>query len=479
MKLPSPAPGKFTDSTIDLVNIGKVRLGQMLAENNETQLYYTDHPGVLVKMFDLGGGKADEVNYGTFMSFSLELANFEDVLKINDLRPFVPAYYGAHIDYHKKQAFIAMEYLAGQDLKSWCLEAAEKGYQSEWLDEFRCAVYEALSIIRLFHKHGIILIDFKPDNIIRLKDKAIKFVDLGAMFTPRYRQEMQTYTYSATLDHAEVMIDASNLQTGVAPTEASDVFSAGVALFEMATGTSRLGIEGHTADEILGIPAIYLFRDSQIRDVWRLYPHLKDVLPLLQTQLKERRLLFSDVWHLLKAYIAEKVPDWESLDHQQQGQIILATGTTFIMEQVPARLAWLAGPIAQATVLRNLRIKNMAELLKLLAHLAPDHVREDIEQHNCFIEYLRALEQPIEFVGNLNTWETRYDRKSGHWAIAASVGYGQLSDSAPYTFLKQTHGDEEGHRYLHVVDELEADESEGRKLTLWQVSNDHFAWLGA
>src|SRR5207248_7167190 len=245
---------------------------------------------------------------------------------------------GANINYDKKYAVIAMEYLEGQDLKSWCAEASSGGYETEWVEEFKEAVYEALSIVTRFHEHGIILIDFKPDNIIRLRERGIKFVDLGAFFTPRHYGQTDKYVYSATPDYAELLIDASNVQAGVPSTEASDIFSTGVALFELATGASRLEIQAETADEILSAPGIFLFRDSQIRDRWQYYPHLRDVLPLLETQLRERRILFSDLWHLLKGYIANKLSDWESLAAEQRDQIILATGTTFVLEQLPSRL---------------------------------------------------------------------------------------------------------------------------------------------
>src|SRR5436853_186583 len=143
-----------------------------------------------------------------------------------------------------------------------------------------------------------------------------------------------------------------------------DFIGTGVALFEMATGSSRLEISGETANEILADSGMFRFRDSQIRDLWKSYQHLKDVFPLLETQLRERRILFAELWHLLKGYVASKLADWESLPGEQRDQIILATGTTFIMEQLPPRLQWLAGPIAQATALRSMRLKTVAELMK-------------------------------------------------------------------------------------------------------------------
>jgi hypothetical protein len=80
------------------------------------------------------------------------------------------------------------------------------------------------------------------------------------------------------------------------------------------------------------------------------------------------------MWHLLKGYLASKLPDWDSLPSDQRDQIILATGTTFIMEQLPVGLQWLAGPIAQATVLRSIRLKSVAELMRLMAHPASAEV---------------------------------------------------------------------------------------------------------
>jgi len=471
--------GKFTGLIIDVAGLGKVELTDVFKQSSETTIYHTAHPGIVVKTFDLSCGKADEISYGPYLSWSLELANFEDILGIEELRPLVPAYYGANIDYDKKYAFVAMEYLAGQDLKSWCEEASRAAFEGDWVEEFKEAVYEALAIMTRFHNHGIVLIDFKPDNIIRLREKGIRLVDLGAFFTPRHYNATDKYLYSATPDYAELLIDASNVQAGVPPTEASDIFSAGVALFEMATGASRLEIDGETADEILNNPAIFLFRDSQIRDIWQAYPHLKEALPVMETQLRERRILFSEFWHLLKGYLAHKQTDWESLSGEQRDELIRATGTTFVMEQLPPQLEWLAGPIAQATVLRSMRLKRVADLMKLIANRISEAVREDMENHNCLLQYLRDLQRSVGFVEQLSAWEARLDRETGHWAIAAPVACAQLMDDARFTFLKQAYGDEQGHRYFQIVGDIEADGFQDGKLTMWDLRNDHYAWLGS
>ncbi len=476
---PAATPAKHVGLVVHVPGLGAVRLLQALAHNPETTLYQTDRAGVVVKVFDLSCGRSDEIGYGPYLNFQSELANFEEIHRIEGLRPHVPAYYGANADFEEKYAFIAMEYLQGQNLRSWAEDAAERGYGPEALDDLRRATHEVFAILDFFHRHDLLMIDFKPDNVIRLDDGTVKLVDLGAFFTTRHRGAVSQFVYAATPDHAEVLIDASNLQAGVPLTVASDIFSAGVALFEMATGHSRLALDPNTADEMLAMPSVYLFRDSQIADVWRAFPHLRKALPLVKTQLQERRLLFSEVWHLLKAYVAARVPGWETLPSDQQDQIVLSTGTTFIMEQLPSPLTWMAGAIARATVLRSLRVRDLRTLVQLLGNPAPDHVLADVAEHNCLVKHLRDLGVEADFAARLNTWDVRRDRQSGRFALAAPLAARELADTARFVYMRRSHADEEGHTFWHAVDELEADPTDGGRAHLAQLRNDHHAWVGA
>lgn len=481
---PPPVPAAETDSrfvglTIDLAGLGRTRLTHLFKKTTETSLFHTTHPGVIVKIFDLQSDTPGELAHGPYVRFGLELANFDDITKIDALRPFLPAYYGANVNHEKQFAYIAMEYFAGEDLQSWCDNAANRGFPEDWLAEFKEAIYEALSIMTLFHKHRIIVLDFKPDNILRVGDRGVKFVDLGAFFTPRHHQATEKYVYSATPDYAELLIDVSNIDTGLPPTFASDIFSVGVALFEMAAEYSRLEIDHHTAEEILGRPEVYRFRDSQIRDLWKQYPHLEPLLPTVETQLRQRQILFAEIWHLLKAYVSSRVPEWETLENDQREQIILATGTTFIQEQLPEQLQWLAGPIAQSTVLRGIRLKNVQALMALLQSPITPEARDDIQQNNSFVQYLRDMDRPLAFVDDLNTWDARKDISSGRWAIAAHVAYAQLADTALFTFMRLASRDPYGHRFYEIVSDLEADDYLDGKLTLANLHDDHLAWLGS
>ena len=472
----SPA-GRLAGFSLNLAGVGKAALTQLLCKNSETAVYVTSHPGLVVKTFDLECGKADEVSYGPYLSFQMEVENFTDIQGIDELQPRVPVYYGSGLDAERKFGFIAMQYLEGENLLAWCQSAAAAGFPGDWAREFRAALYETLAIVRLFHKHGIMLIDFKPDNVIRLFNGSVKFVDLGAFFTPRHNRETDKYVYAATPDYAELVIDTSNVQTGTPLTEGSDIFSAGVGLFEMATGSSRLSMDAECADKMLAQPALYRFRDSQIRDVWNAYPHLTHLLPLMQTQLKERRILFSELWHLLKGYLATETAEWESLSESQHRDMLLETGTTFISDQLPDPLKWLATPIAQATTLRSFRLKSVGELMDLIAEPVPESVREEIARHNIVVQVARDLDPPVEFSEPLNVWDVKFNSQTEHWAISGPLAASKLRAVAPFTFVKETYRDDSGHRFFQIVGDFEADDFEDGKLTLDHLADDHAAWL--
>lgn len=472
------ASGKFTGLCLSLPGAGKVELAQLLSKNNETAVYATSRSDLLVKVFDLECGKPDEVSYGPYLSYGLEVENFEDIQQIEDLRGRVPAFYGSNIDAERRFAFIAMEYLNGENLLAWCQGAAAAGYPAGWAEAFRATLYETLGIVSLFHQHDIILLDFKPDNVIRLSSGGVKFVDLGAFLTPRHSRETEKYVYSATPDYAELVIDTSNVQTGIPLNQRSDIFAAGVALFAMATGDSRLAMAPEKSQEMLRQPGLYRFRDTQIRDVWRAYPHLRDLLPLLETQLKEGRILFSEFWHLLKAYLAGQAENWESLPEEEHGQSLLAAGADFIGDQLPPPLKWLALPIAQATTLRRFRLDNVPDLMGLIADPVPESVREDIARHNGLAQFARDLDPPVECDGALNSWEVRLNPESGHWAIYSPLAAAFLRAVAPFTFLKEVARDEQDHRFFQIVGDLEADGVDDGRLTLAHLANDPAAWIG-
>jgi serine/threonine protein kinase len=372
-----------------------------------------------------------------------------------------------------------MEFLIGQDLLRWCREAAGMGYPEEWAREFRAALFETLDIVQRFHKHGIVLIDFKPDNVIRLSNGAIKFVDLGAFFTPRHSKELENYVYAATPDYAELVIDTSAVQTGQPIKPGADIFSCGVAMFEMATGESRLGMANDCAEQMLALPEVYLFRDSQIRDIWKAYPHLKSLLPLLQTQLRERRILFAEFWHLLKGFLGTQVQGWETMNEEQKWQLLLETGRNFISDQLPDALKWLSEPIARATTLRSHRLTDIRQLLALLAEPVAPEIQAQVLAGNPLAQTAHDLDASVEFRETFNTWELRFDTLTTRWAISTRrLANGECRSVAPFIFIKQVSADSVGNRFYEICGDLEADLVGDDRLTLDRLANDTTAWLG-
>jgi serine/threonine protein kinase len=467
----------YLGMTIALPGFGRIQLSELVRKTSDTAIYRTVAPKVAVKVFNIEGDTVEEISHAGSLGYGVEVENFQDITVIPELTAVVPGFYGAQMIPEEKFAFVAMEYLQGEDLQTWCEQGATRGYQDDWIVAFRKALYETLEIMQRFHEQEIILIDFKADNVIRRFDGAIKFVDMGAFFTPRHRDEGVNYIYSATPDYAELVIDSCNVETKQPLTEASDIFSAGVAMFEMAVGRSRLEVASETAAEILSNSSIYLFRESQIKDVWKAYPHLEGHFPLVETQLKERRLLFSEFWHVLRGLAEHQRPDWETLTDDEHHEIIFDAGVAFIKAQLPENLQWLALPIAHATTLRKIRIQSVAELMELLRNPIDAPVSEDLKTDNCLLQYLANFEQAAGFAENLNSWQVRYNRHAEHWMVSAIAACKKLGDQADYMFLKTSAETEYGHRSYCISDELDSDDFQGRKLTLRQLWDDHLAWL--
>lgn len=464
---------RFTGLQIELPEVGAVTLGNALRMASETAIFLTNRPEIVVKVFDLECGMEEEVSYGPYVSFQLEVANFEEIGALKSLQQAIPAYYGSGLEFERKFAYVAMEFLNGKDLQEWCDDATAEDCTQEWVAEFRRTIYEAFSIMERFHQNQIVLIDFKPENVVRLSDGNIKFVDMGAFFTPRHFGKTKEYMYSATPDYAELLIDSSNIQSGVPLTQASDIFAAGVALFEMVTQESRLTVDDATAESIKADPTAYLFRETQIKDVWQSYPHLEGVLPLVETQLNERRLLFAEFWHVLRGYLADQVEDWDSLESDVQDDMLMDTGMTFIRDHLPESMHWLAEPIAYATVLRRLRYESMSDLKALMGNPIPEMVREDLETNNQFVQYLRDQGELGDFLDGLNEWDVRKHDLSGHWAINAGACCLFLSDHEDYSFVIKAEMDFEGHQYYRLSGE-ETDES---PIPMMDLQDERMGWV--
>jgi eukaryotic-like serine/threonine-protein kinase len=122
-------------------------------------------------------------------------------------------------------AWIAMEYLSGKDLESYCKK--EKLLPWTKVLEIVARVADALDYA---HKHGIVHRDIKPANIMLLESGEVKVTDFGIARVVSSSQTktgvvMGSPSYMSPEQIAGKKVDGR-----------SDLFSLGVVLYEMLTG---------------------------------------------------------------------------------------------------------------------------------------------------------------------------------------------------------------------------------------------------
>ena len=129
--------------------------------------------------------------------------------------------------------FIAMEYVAGRTLGTFCGEPLPVETVSVWGAQIARALEAA-------HAAGIVHRDIKPDNVIIRDDGYVKLLDFGvALLTRPDSSRRDAVTAAAT--HPGMLVGTLRYMApehldGQPATAASDVFALGILLYELATG---------------------------------------------------------------------------------------------------------------------------------------------------------------------------------------------------------------------------------------------------
>lgn len=158
--------------------------------------------------------------------------------------------------------YIVMEYVAGRTLKQLIQENGPMPTRTAI--HIACQVLEALSAA---HAIGIIHRDVKPQNVIVTRDGRAKLTDFGIARDA----EASTVTFAGDTVLGSVHYLSPEQATGTPVTAASDIYSVGVMLYEMLTGT--VPFVGETSVAI----ALKHINDTPVEPV-QVNPHIQPAL---------------------------------------------------------------------------------------------------------------------------------------------------------------------------------------------------------
>lgn len=157
--------------------------------------------------------------------------------------------------------YLVMEYVKGMDLKAYIQQHFPIPYQ-----EVINIMSQVLSAVQVAHEHNIIHRDLKPQNILIDENGVAKITDFGIAVAMSENSLTQTNTVLGSVHY----LSPEQARGGMA-TKKSDIYSLGIILYELLTGT--VPFKGETAVSI----AIKHFQ-SEIPSVREFDPRIPQAL---------------------------------------------------------------------------------------------------------------------------------------------------------------------------------------------------------
>ncbi|WP_321470552.1 protein kinase [uncultured Paludibaculum sp.] len=125
---------------------------------------------------------------------------------------------------------IAMEFVGGEPLRRYCVEPQPMARVGQWGSQIAQALAAA-------HQRRIVHRDIKPENIMVREDGILKILDFGLSA----RTDLESPAMPAVLPLGTLNYIAPEQTRGETATAASDIFSLGIVLYELATGRHPFG----------------------------------------------------------------------------------------------------------------------------------------------------------------------------------------------------------------------------------------------
>lgn len=142
--------------------------------------------------------------------------------------------------------FLVMEFVDGKSLG--CHKEALKAEPTTLINHF----IQLFSGIHTCHQQGIIHRDLKPENVLINKEGQLKLVDFGIAKTATRHTKTGMAIGTPHYMSPEQCLGKANI------TAKTDVYAAGIMLFEILTGKLPFDIEGHADDPALAIALMHL-----------------------------------------------------------------------------------------------------------------------------------------------------------------------------------------------------------------------------
>jgi len=144
--------------------------------------------------------------------------------------------------------YLVMEYVAGKPLLEYCDE------QKLGVDERLRLFLEVCDAVQFAHQHLVVHRDLKSDNVLVMEDGSPRLLDFGIAKLAAQEGDDRPVTITAPMQRMMTPDYASPEQVRGDPvTVAGDVYSLGVILYELMTGTRPLHFATRTPEEIVRV----------------------------------------------------------------------------------------------------------------------------------------------------------------------------------------------------------------------------------